>query len=279
MKGNNGKTINKFLYFLAVIVLSCVMLLSLGNLMMLFFDSHKSDTFSKQLQENVLFEREEQVGGALKEEQSASGKEDLGNTSEEQEPLSDIPIGVDFDGLLQISEDVVAWLYCPDTEINCVVAQSDDNKFYLRRLLDGTDARCGTLFLDYRNDAGFGDWNSVIYGHNMKNGSMFATLLYYREQSFYEEHPVMYLYTPSSQYTIELIAGFTTPDDDPLYSIPMPTEEQEVFLQRAQECSTFSSLTEVSDSDRLVTLSTCAYEYENARFVLIGRLVAEGLGK
>lgn len=247
--------------------------------MMLFFDSHKSDTFSKQLQENVLFEREEQVGGALKEEQSASGKEDLGNTSEEQEPLSDIPIGVDFDGLLQISEDVVAWLYCPDTEINCVVAQSDDNKFYLRRLLDGTDARCGTLFLDYRNDAGFGDWNSVIYGHNMKNGSMFATLLYYREQSFYEEHPVMYLYTPSSQYTIELIAGFTTPDDDPLYSIPMPSEEQEVFLQRAQECSTFSSLTEVSDSDRLVTLSTCAYEYENARFVLIGRLVAEGLGK
>lgn len=273
MEGNNKKTIKKFLYFLSIIVLSGVMLLSLGNLMMLFFDSHKSDTFLKQLQENVRFERKEQPGIVSAEEQSAIGKEDFGNISEEQESTSDIPVGVDFEGLLQISEDVVAWLYCPDTEINCVVAQAEDNKFYLRRLLDGTDARCGTLFLDYRNDAGFVDWNSVIYGHNMKNGSMFATLLYYRDQSFYDEHPVMYLYTPSFQYTIELIAGFTTSDDDPLYSIPMTIEEQEAFLKWAQECSTFSSLTEVSDSDRLVTLSTCAYEYDNARFVLIGKLV------
>ena len=87
-----------------------------------------------------------------------------------------VPIQVDFDVLSKENQDVIGWLYCPDTSINYPVVQAADNEYYLHRLLDDSKNAAGTLFMDYRNSADLSDWNSVIYGHNMKNGSMFGSL-------------------------------------------------------------------------------------------------------
>ena len=166
----------------------------------------------------------------------------------------------------------IAWLYCPDTEINYPVVQSKDNEYYLRRLLDGTWNIAGTLFMDYRNAADCSDLHTIIYGHNMKNNTMFGSLPKYSKQEYYEEHSVLYLLTPKQNYKVKLIAGYVTPSDSKVYEFEKTKEERSGLLKTALDNSLFTSGTTVSDEDRLLTLSTCSYEYDNARFVLMGIL-------
>ncbi|MGI6014047.1 MAG: class B sortase [Oscillospiraceae bacterium] len=184
----------------------------------------------------------------------------------------DIPITVDFDSLQRKYADVVAWLYCEDTPINYPIAQADDNTYYLRRLLDGTENQSGTLFMDSRNQAEFSDWNTVIYGHNMKNGTMFGTLPDYCNQAYYDAYPILYLFTPQQTYCVELIAGYVTASTSEAYSIPQSQEERDRLLDDARERSTFVSSATIEPDNRVITLSTCSYEYDDARYVLIGVL-------
>jgi len=183
------------------------------------------------------------------------------------------PIQVNFDALFTKNQDVVAWLYCPDTPINYPVVQASDNDYYLRRLLDGSRNSLGTLFMDYRNAEDLSDWNSVIYGHNMKNDAMFGTLPDYKTQSYFQEHPEMFLLTPEQDYLIQLIAGFTAPADFELYSTFAPdAAEATRLLESWIRNSDFVSEIRPAAEDHLITLSTCSYEYDNARYVLIGIL-------
>ncbi len=194
-------------------------------------------------------------------------------SEEETEPKETAPITVDFDALISDCSDVVGWLYCPDTPINYPVVQAEDNDYYLRRLLDGTYNSSGSLFMDYRCASDFSGWNTVIYGHNMKNDAMFGTLQDYKKQEYYDAHPVLYLLTPTQDYKIDLIGGYTTPGTaEDTYGIPQTQEGRDALIARAQQYSTFLTDTAVNAGERLITLSTCAYEYDNARYVLVGVL-------
>ena len=195
-------------------------------------------------------------------------------TDTAQIPRETAPIEVDFDVLLEKNEDIVGWLYSEDTPINLPVAQSSDNDYYLRRLIDGTGNNSGTLFVDYRNDRTFSDRNTIIYGHNMKNKEMFGTLPNYKEQSYFDEHPMMWLLTLDGDYKIELVAGYVTPTSSDVYSFEQSEEDVLAMVQQAVEKSTFHTDLEINPGDRFLTLSTCSYEYDNARYVLIGRMIA-----
>ena len=113
--------------------------------------------------------------------------------SDDTEPpkATELPISIDFDSLLSRNKDVIGWLYCPDTVINYPVVQGENNDQYLRKDLDGKYLVSGTLFADYRNGALGEDANYIIYGHNMKNGTMFSLLAKYKQQSYYDKHPVI----------------------------------------------------------------------------------------
>ena len=190
-----------------------------------------------------------------------------------EEPTETAPIQVDFDALCASNPDVIAWIYCPDTPINYPVVQSSDNDYYLRRLLDGSWNTAGTLFMDYRNASNLTDWNSIIYGHNLKNSTMFGTLLHYQEQSYFEAHPKIYLLTPEQDYAIEVLAGYTTPADSALYSALAPNEEDQAqWVKNWLASSDFVSGAEPAAEARFVTLSTCSYAFDRARYVLIGSL-------
>lgn len=194
--------------------------------------------------------------------------------SSEPQSLETVPIEVDFKTLWQENEDIVAWLYCEDTPIHYPIVQGNDNNYYLRRLLNGEYNINGTIFLDYRCQSDFRDFNSIIYGHHMKSGEMFGSLPNYKDQEYYDEHPVMYLLTPEQNYKIELVAGYITPSDSDIYSLPNTAEEKKTFLEHALQESTFVSSVSVNETNSFITLSTCSYEYENARYVVVGRLVA-----
>lgn len=193
-------------------------------------------------------------------------------TTEETALLETAPLAVDFSILKKHSSDIIAWLYCADTPINLPVVQSGDNDYYLHRLPGGSSNYNGTLFLDYRNSKEFTDFTSIIYGHNMRDGSMFGTLPEYSAQEYYNAHPTWYLLTPERSYRVDLLAGYITESTSETYLVEYSYEEREAFLSNAMENSTFSSTTTGNVNDRFLILSTCSYEYDGARYVLVGKL-------
>lgn len=184
------------------------------------------------------------------------------------------PISVDFDSLTRDCADVRAWLYSPDTRIDYPVVQARDNAYYLSRLMDGSSNSSGTLFMDFRNMGDFSSKNTVIYGHHMKDGSMLASIVDYANQAYYDEHPVLYLNTPGGNYRLEVFAGFVTWYDSRVYTFDfLSRTEFEEWLTLMRSYSDFICDVEVAPDDRIVTLSTCTYEYDNARYVLMAKLV------
>ena len=163
-------------------------------------------------QTNVLEEDSEEdpdgsEGGFHENPEDWSGSDD--QRSEDLSKPADLPV-INFKALQAVNPDVIGWIYSPNTTINYPVVQGDDNAYYLKHLADGTENRNGCPFLDVQNRPDFTDDNSIIYGHHMQNGTMFAGISWYEDQSYYDEHPVMYLMTPSATYRIELFSGYIT---------------------------------------------------------------------
>lgn len=184
------------------------------------------------------------------------------------------PITVDFAGLQAVNPEVVGWLYCEGTSINFPVMQGDNDDYYLTHSYDGAYNISGSIFVEEANSPGFTDPNTVIYGHNMKNEAMFADLDDWAEQSYFDAHPVMWLLTPQRDYRIELFSGYTTSAYSDTYLLfPETGAEFNAYLQRAAELSDFQSEVTLDEDGRYVLLSTCAYVFDNARFVLHGKLV------
>lgn len=182
---------------------------------------------------------------------------------------TNVPVFVDFEKLTAEYPDTVGWLYCEGTPINYPVVQGKDNLRYLRRLPDGSYNAAGSLFADYRCEEVAASGNYIIYGHNMKNGSMFGTLVRYKSQNYYDEHPTLYYLTPERTFRIELIAGFVTKSTGEVYDTQLSAEKVRQLCTR----SSFKSRVTPQDGDVFITLSTCSYEYENARYVVIGRII------
>lgn len=183
------------------------------------------------------------------------------------------PIKVNFKVLKSENKDIVAWIFSENTPINYPIVQSYDNNYYLRRLLNGKYNITGTIFMDYRNNSEFMDSNTIIYGHNMKDDTMFGTLLKYKDQNYYEDHKIMYLFTEEKSYKLELFAGYTLSANSNIYNVSAASNSSNIQIaEKAKEKSTFKSDIKVQETDHIVTLSTCSYEYDEARFVVMGVL-------
>ena len=183
------------------------------------------------------------------------------------------PISVDFDSLQEQCSDIVGWIYSPDTVINYPITQCDDNMYYLHRLINGNYNSSGTLFIECLCPKGFAADNTIIYGHHMNDGSMFASLVNYAQQSYYEAHPVMYISTPDKNYRLDIFAGYVTEATSDTYQINFENDEDyQEYLNLMKDQSKFSAEVNVSPDDKIVTLSTCTYDYDDARFVVQAKL-------
>jgi len=184
----------------------------------------------------------------------------------------DYPV-VDFDALQEINPDVLGWIFFEGTNINYPVVQGADNNYYLNHLVDGTVNGAGSIFMDYRNVPDFSDFNTVIYGHNMKNKTMFADITEYKNSTFYEAHQLGKIMTPQGNFQIQVIGGYVADLRDPAWQIHFETEEAfQDWLRDAMKRSEVGGEYEPEAGERIITLSTCSYEFEDARFVLICRV-------
>lgn len=180
---------------------------------------------------------------------------------------------VDFEALMEINPDVVGWICIEGTNINYPVVQGSDNIYYMNRLFDGSANGAGSIFMDYRNEPDMSCRNTVLYGHHMKNGTMFNQITQYKQQEFYDQHPTALLMTPGGNYKIEFIAGYVTDMNSAAWKMEFATDEEfSRWLADAIAQSTFISTIEPEAQDRVLTLSTCSYEYADARYVLVGIL-------
>ena len=171
--------------------------------------------------------------------------------------------------------NVVGWLTIPNTKIDYPFAQAQDNSAYLSLDLDHNWAQSGTIFMDYRNKSNFSDFNTIIFGHHMNSGSMFSSLQYFIDQDFFDKNKSGTIFLADRTYQIEIIAvAVIDPDDALIYDPTIATDaEKTAFLDHVKSVARHYRNVSISKNDHIVTLSTCNYEYQNAREVLIGRLV------
>lgn len=228
------------------------------------------DALAKLIQE----EPDESPASSDAEVSDADSENQSENTIDSDGGENAIP-GIDLDAAQSVNDDIVAWLYCPDTVIDYPVCYGDNNSYYLTHLADGTYNRNGCLFIDCKDSGDFTDDNTIIYGHHMASGKMFASLIKYADQGYYDAHPVMYLTTEDATYKVELFSGYVTDTGSSAYTINCGTRHE--FAEWLREISGKSDFRPngitISTEDHIVTLSTCAYEFQNARYVVHGRLV------
>jgi len=179
---------------------------------------------------------------------------------------------INFEALKALNSDAMAWLYCPGTAIDYPVMKSEDYSYYLHHLPNGRENANGALFIDFNNAPDFSGPLTVIYGHHMKSGGMFGSLTRYKEQQYYERHPVMLLYTEQGDYRIELLYGCVIGSEQWRERAFMYKENLESFIAYAEYNTTFDSGVGYTEGDKIVALSTCSYEFEDARFVVLGVL-------
>ena len=181
---------------------------------------------------------------------------------------------VDFNALGEINPNIVGWLILEDTQINYPVVQGSDNVKYTNHLFDGRRNATGALFVDSYNQPNFADRNTIIYGHNMRDGSMFSVLEQYREQCFFSAHPWIFLLTPEQNYVVELVAGYTSDVQSSAWRLDFSDDtEVEDWINERQKKSDFVSDVQTRQADRFVTLSTCSWAFDDARYVVVGRLM------
>lgn len=184
------------------------------------------------------------------------------------------PIAVNWKELKKMNPDIVGWIYGEDTKINYPVVQGKDNTFYLTHMADRSKNSSGSIFMDCRNTEWSEFSNEILYGHHMKNGSMFAELQKYKSQEYYEAHSCFYYLTETGNYRLEILrAGILTGDSE-LYHLAFESqEEREAYVKRWDGKSKIVPVFSEKNDTPLMTLSTCSYETKNARFVVQGQLI------
>lgn len=166
--------------------------------------------------------------------------------------------------------DAIGWLYIPNTNISYPVVQGRDNEYYLSHSVDGGRLKAGSIFLDCRCENRFMNPVNILYGHSMKNGTMFAGVLNFTDSSYFDSHRYGWLATPETVYRIDFFSCVKTDSNDKLYDGNIPISE---WMPHICEGSGVQHEIKYADNDRFISLSTCSYGFENARTVLTGRLV------
>lgn len=165
---------------------------------------------------------------------------------------------LNLDALRQTNEDVLGWIYIPDSPIDYPLMQVEDNEEYLRRAWDGSANNAGCIFLECRNSHDFSDFNTLIYGHYMRNGKMFGALHEYQTQGYRDSHPFIYIVTDEWIRRYEVFASYEADVVSDTYRLVF---ENDVRKQSVLDYYLESSVIECglvpTVEDYILTLSTC----------------------
>ena len=230
----------------------------------IYAEYHQGAETYEELQDYVQEPKGKDDSSSVDDDDSEKGTGDAGNGY----------LQVDFEGLKKVNPDVIAWIQIPALDISYPVVQGKDNYYYLHHMFDGQENKNGSVFVDYHNQSDFMDSNTIVYGHNMKNGSMFGMLDRYQDQSLYQQYPYFYIYIPGSVLEYQIISCYAGRNGSIgyTYSFPEPEDFQK-FLDTVLSYSGYDTGVTITDSDHIVTLSTCVNTDRNYRYLVHGKLI------
>lgn len=181
---------------------------------------------------------------------------------------------VDMEALQNINPDVAGWIYIEGTDISYPIMFSGDDEAYLRTTIDKQYATAGSIFLEGYNLKDFSDSHNIIYGHNMRNLSMFGKLRYYKsDENYYDEHKYFQIITPTGKYRFEIFSYFDTEPGSWVYTVPYyddPEFQEYIDKLVSHSYRKVSVANSVTSGDKVVTLSTCSAQ--KMRFTVHGYL-------
>ena len=201
----------------------------------------------------------------------------------EEDPLKDVPIPekqVDIAAQQEeVNKDIYAWIYIPDSKIDYPVLQSaTDNSYYLNYNIDGSKGYPGCIYTENYNAKDFSDPNTVLYGHNMKNGTMFAGLHQFEDVEYFDAHPYVYIYTEDGLLVYKIFAAYQSSDEHILLSNDFSSEESyrdylTGVLETAGSDGNVDETVKVDTEDKIITLSTCISSKPHNRYLVQGVLL------
>lgn len=291
MQRNKKEFSQKFLYKMLVYLVSVLVVAAIGGVLGVVQYKNKQEEAARIAAEEEA--KKEKAKAALTEEEieklfkdhkiadvkDAAGIEEETNTETASEAKTEESAEggnelVDWEGLWKINADVYAWISIPGTKIDYPILQHpSDNSYYLNYNIDGSYGYPGCIYTENLNAKDFTDPNTVIYGHNMKNGSMFAGLHQYEDKVFFEKNDTVIIYTPDETFTYTIFAAYIYDDRHLLYSFDFANEEvyaaylDEVKNKRDLNANIRKDI-ELTKEDRIITLVTCMSKQPEKRLLV-----------
>jgi sortase B len=221
---------------------------------------------------NLYFERRKIEN--LRDDVAVSSTEQP--TEEKEDKTVEVP--VDFDKLKKANPDIYAWISIPEVKVDYPILQSEsDNGYYLNHTVNGQKSAYGSIYTEDYNNKDFSDFNTLVYGHNMKNGTMFGSLKKFRDAEFFKKNRFITVYTPGRILKYEIFAAYTWDNKHILLTRNFETGYnrksyiEEIFAVRDMKSQINKEIT-VTEDDRIITLSTCMGD-KSKRFLVSGVLV------
>lgn len=251
------KTKKRLLSNIVLVLAVGVFIFSGGKLLGIFSEYHKGASEYEHIQEKVVQEK---------------------TSPESAEPI----FSIDFAKLKEINSDVAAWIrFVEPSQISYPVVKGADNEKYLHTTFEGQKNAAGTLFMDCENEKDFSDRNVFIYGHNMKDGSMFGKLREYRNQAFCEANPYFYIYTPEGkEMTYQVFAVSIVKDTSESYQKSYASDVAFLsYIQYVRGIALYPTEVEVEADSHIISLSTCTNVRDDERILVQGVRISERLIK
>ena len=235
------------------------------------FKEHKKETVEVQ---TVQTEESTKTEEASEENSTDAEPQETAASEENVQGPTETASPVDWEGLWKINQDVYAWITVPGTVIDYPILQhATDNTYYLNYNIDGSYGYPGCIYTENLNSKEFTDNNTVIYGHNMKNGTMFAGLHQFEDKNFFDSHQSVLIYTPQKTYEYTIFASYIYDDRHLLYSFDFANEEvYGSYLENIQSMRDLSanlrSDVAVTKENKIITLVTCMANQPDKRLLV-----------
>lgn len=274
-KKNQKKSFWKIVLIVSMIGLILILLM-LG---LYLYQDYKAQQEYDRLQKEMA--EQEQYTVEELEAMEFTGESDGEETVLPDDIFLDLENPINFEKLQEVNEDIYAWIRIPDTNIDYpIVQRAGDDSFYLKRDIYKQPKIAGSIFTEECNSKDFTDPNTIIYGHNMKNKSMFQNLHLYEDPEFFKENPYVYIYTPDHVRAYKVFAAYVYDDRHLMHAFDF--DDEEVFAQYLEDIKGVRSMyknlrqdVEVTPEDHIITLVTCTKGQPRARYLVQAVLIKD----
>lgn len=191
-----------------------------------------------------------------------------------QEDNPEARLTIDFEGLKAANPDIIGWIEVPGAGISYPLVQGNDNSYYLTHMSSGKYGIHGSIFMDCHNAPDFSGSNTIIYGHNMKDGTMFAALSEYQSPALYQQYPYFYIYLPDGVLKYQIFSCYCGQIGSMGYTYAFPQKAAfQDFLDALQSYASYGTDIQAGITDHIVTLSTCVNTDRDYRYLIHGKLI------